>query len=97
MAISGENIERFLMAKRPSGYVCSFCGNPKFLMNGGRPVPGLNPEPVELALPYTDPRPNVESGEHHFYSIVCSNCGRADFFHLNQINAWLNENPKPNT
>jgi ribosomal protein L37E len=94
MAIAFDNFVRFLDANAAHEYKCTFCGSRSFGVNSGRTVPGLSNAAVGVTLPFVDPRPNVEGGVHEFYSIACRKCGRADFFHINQINDWLAKNPE---
>jgi transcription elongation factor Elf1 len=97
MTISREDFTRFLEAKTKPEYQCTFCNNQTFGINSGRIIPDIDTPPVEMTIPFIDPRPVAPPGTHNFYSFACLNCGQSVFFHINQINEWLSKNPKPST
>jgi predicted nucleic-acid-binding Zn-ribbon protein len=92
--IAHEDLQRFVAAHGSNNYQCTFCGNRSFTFNGGEDIAGLPNAPVEARLPFIDGRPNAPVGSLNMYSIVCRNCGRTDFFHVNQIVDWLAKNPR---
>jgi predicted nucleic-acid-binding Zn-ribbon protein len=94
VTIAYEDLLRFVSAHGSNNYQCTFCGHHSFTFNGGEDIAGLTNVPVEARLPFVDHRPNAPPGSLNMYSIVCQNCGRTDFFHVNQIVAWLAKNPR---
>lgn len=74
----------FFEAKRKGTYSCPFCGSVHFVpaMDLSGTVPG------ELVV-QLQPAPGiVMPASHNYFAIACTNCGRSDFFHVNQVMQW---------
>lgn len=84
MAIRRDDFVRFLKGTALASFVCLNCGNEQYAVNVGV-------EGVAANFRYT---PRNADGYHEHYSRSCSNCGRTDFFHANQVEKWLKANPK---
>ena len=79
--------EFFEEKKRDSVYVCIFCGNAGFSVGTYGPTAPQTAALLSAAFAPWSPAPS-DTLPHTFYSISCDNCGRTDFFHVNQIDAW---------
>lgn len=83
MSFTLKDFEEFFLAKKNGTYKCTFCGKQEFAVNlvSDRIV-------AKHSIPSTA-SDGVLTHEHDFYSISCTNCGHADFFHNNQVKAWI--------
>lgn len=74
----------FFQAKKNGTYRCTFCGSEHF-------YPAMDvraTDPGDLRIHLAPPPGIVETGNHAFYAIVCTNCGRTDLFHKNTVLGW---------
>jgi hypothetical protein len=71
-------------------YKCAFCANETFAANlvGDPKTPEIFGPAAMMIIPGKLDEPPGIGAEYHFYSISCRKCGRTDFFHNNQIDAW---------
>ena len=74
----------FLNEKKHGTYKCPVCYTETFLINGVGDTEGPAIVKMDAGLRLED-----MTGSHAFYSFSCANCGHTDFFHINQVNAWL--------
>jgi predicted nucleic-acid-binding Zn-ribbon protein len=89
MALTKSEFVRFLAGTKIPGRKCPHCGNAGYAVNVDTPEDNVSghPAPFHIHVP--------EVGSHEFYSAACTNCGRTDFHHINQIDKWLAANPRP--
>jgi predicted nucleic-acid-binding Zn-ribbon protein len=95
MVVSQEDFIRFFEAMKNGTYKCPFCGHERFGVNLVAAIPS-SPRPESptavLSLQASIDPDGLPLGPHQFYSFSCLNCGRSDFFHRNQVWAWLARN-----
>jgi predicted nucleic-acid-binding Zn-ribbon protein len=91
MAVSAEEFQAFFKEMKNGTYKCPFCSKEVFLVNGLQ-APDVN-TPAHLQIQAWSDEGKLLGG-HNFYSISCANCGHSDFFHIHQINAFLESRKK---
>jgi predicted nucleic-acid-binding Zn-ribbon protein len=94
--ISQDDFVAFFEAKKTGTYKCPVCSHENFRLNGVvTPPPGSPMWPMGLmTLQVSDVLPGPAVAQHTFLSFSCSNCGRADFFHIRQFEQWMEEQGK---
>ena len=94
--VSPEDFAKFFDSKKTGTYKCPVCSHEQFRVNGLlQPAPGGQSGPMGLiSMPAIEKLPGPIAAQHTFLSFSCANCGRADFFHINQFNDWMAEQPK---
>lgn len=89
MALTTDDFNLFFLTAKNGTYKCAFCGNESFVANSSlRPsgiAAGPEMDPALLTMPI-DHQPIIA---HHYYAFSCDRCGRTDFFHRNQVDAWI--------
>jgi len=89
MPLTIADFGAFFEAMRNGTYKCSFCGNETFTVNV-LDIQPQKPEDTTVALLLVPAGPEkVPTDAHEFYSFSCLRCGRTDFFHFNQVRAWI--------
>ena len=83
MELSDADFNEFFNEKKRGTYTCAFCGAQHF-----QPLLNMQQTPGELTIPINPPPGLVQPGWHNFFGISCTNCGRTDLFHTNQITLW---------
>lgn len=92
--ITTDDFLLFLAARANGPFKCHFCGAGQFAVNVDAEDP--TPDDVPLAL-FKMPSLPSGVGGHEFHAITCTNCGNTYFFHVNQIEKWLESKIKEPT
>jgi predicted nucleic-acid-binding Zn-ribbon protein len=90
--VSVQDFADFFAEKRQGAgaYSCPVCGSQHFVV-------ALNHQqgPAQLTLNILPP-PGVVIQQHHsYFSMSCTNCGRAEFFHTGVVTQWKQWRPAP--
>jgi predicted nucleic-acid-binding Zn-ribbon protein len=85
MRLSQKDLRRFLEGTAKADRACGHCGNRQFTLNVNSTAPDGEPSSLRVYV-------EEAAGFHEFYSAACTRCGRTDFHHINQIEAWLAAN-----
>ena len=98
MAVSIADFSKYFAAQKSGTYKCVFCANEQFIANAVSLPSASDGSPSLAALLIVPTVANREdtsfAGNHTFYSISCTKCGRSDFFHSNQVEGWVSEQEK---
>ena len=86
MQFTADEFVQFFTEKKKGVYTCSFCGSTNFNIDLGGA--GAETLPAELQIPVLRPPGLTAPASHNFFAISCINCGKTDFFHVLQVEAW---------